>query len=223
MLDLHLQHHVAPELAQPLSTYPDLASFIAEIDSITGAARPPEGLSDEVLSQIYKTICGTHPGRESPFASVYLYPPSANRRQNGDGEPTWPLTVYRYTNVEKESLRSRKQGVCSLAWLSKAFGVPPLPEIRRFAYCVRSEWAYEKVKAAATEGAKPLDPIEKAAVMEELYVCLMWTSVCNGGSQLWREHVGRGGFLMTAHHGDSSNDNRTTVASQTKSTANALR
>lgn len=63
-------------------------------------------------------------------------------------------------------------GRCSFAAISKTFGVLELPSCELFAYCVRSKKMREHLCGLLkdTDEAVALDPMFKAALMEEMFI-----------------------------------------------------
>lgn len=63
----------------------------------------------------------------------------------------------------------RRYGCCNVDQLLAVFpNLPRIPSADTFAYCVKSESAYNIVKSALA--GKALDRFERAAVLEELYI-----------------------------------------------------
>ena len=80
-----------------------------------------------------------------------------------------PLTPITRMHSTKTEFQSRAKGLCSVETLCSELKVPRIEE-RLFAYYVRSEWAYEKVKDVVTNGSK-LKPREKLKVLQDMFIC----------------------------------------------------
>ena len=86
-----------------------------------------------------------------------------------------PLTPVTHLHSQDPELQARGQGVCTMGALCDRFSIPRLPK-RIFAYYVRSEWAYGKVKDLFEkdllgDGKNELTSTVKLKVMQEMFIC----------------------------------------------------
>ncbi|KAK3627089.1 hypothetical protein LTR56_019413 [Elasticomyces elasticus] len=168
--ELHLQRH-APEYRRQYGEkdIPDLEAFINLLGSPVNRAARRYNLGSSYLETVYHVICEP----TNPVLGGQLHGLGSDDDLVRVRTPQWPLTKTFVTQADYDdkNARQRMNGICSMGCLVANFGVPELPgtPIDRFAYCVKTEWAYRMVEGAVRSG-KGMKRLVKTAVLEELHI-----------------------------------------------------
>lgn len=162
--DVHMHYH-APNLADPNAVSVALDDFTKGMSFSAPYAHLCEPDSDHLLHKL----------QDTPNGILSDVPILSNTPTIGRVVPNWPLTGLKIMSSETltgadQAKRDRLPGCCTVARLQDFTGaqLPPLPESGRFAYCVRTEWAYQQVKNALP-GSTVAAAI-RLALVEELFL-----------------------------------------------------
>ena len=160
LLDLHVQFHVLDTDDFCFSeTWINHGDFMQQL-AWAGGAMARYGITIPYLADMWDAV-----ELDSILeATLRSYAGESDRSH-------WPLTRLRYHQNADEQLHVPWDGLCTIEWISETFGVPTPPIFGRcgFAYCVETEWTFERVKSAIETG-RGLEPLERMAILEQMYI-----------------------------------------------------
>ncbi|KAK5715221.1 hypothetical protein LTR17_016902 [Elasticomyces elasticus] len=158
--ELHLQRH-APEYRRQHveKDISDFQTFMRLIENALRLAAQRYGLGSSYMETVYHEVCEPpHSTLEGQLHGLGSGDGTSDGRASSPERvrtPQWPLTRTLVTEADRDDkdARQRVKGLCSMKCVVAKFGVPELPDTHdRFAYCVKSEWAYRVIETAEKTG-----------------------------------------------------------------------